>query len=76
MRAEPLTYRMGFSVGRGQPVWPVEFAPSVVPAGFDGAMFALYASGDGFPWPFDAPEVGFGRVREVYYEENFPDYDV
>lgn len=38
-------------------------------------MFALFASGNGEPWPYDAPDVGFSSVEEVYYEENLPDYD-
>lgn len=42
---------------------------------FEGSMFALFASGNGEPWPYDAPEVGFRSVEEVYYEENLPDYD-
>lgn len=36
-------------------------------------MFVLYASGNSFPWPFDAPEVGFSRVNEVYHEEHWED---
>lgn len=75
IRAEPLRYRMGYSVGKGDVTWAVEFLPSVVPAGFDGAMLTLYASGNGFPWPFDAPDVGFSRIEETYYEENLPDYN-
>jgi hypothetical protein len=43
---------------------------------FDGAMFGLFASGNGEPWPVDGPQVGFGRVEEVYYQEDIPDYDV
>lgn len=38
-------------------------------------MFALFASGNGEPWPHDAPEVGFNRVEEVYFDEGLPDYD-
>lgn len=42
---------------------------------FTGAMFGLFASGNGEPWPNSAPEVGFQMVREVYHPENIPDYD-
>jgi hypothetical protein len=51
-----------------------EFSPGLLPASFDGVMFALFASGNSFPWPYDAPEVGFSKVREEYYEEGFEDY--
>lgn len=37
-------------------------------------MLGLYASGGGNPWPWDAPEVGFSKVREVYYDEGWGDY--
>jgi hypothetical protein len=43
---------------------------------FDGAMFGLFASGNGQPWPIDGLEVGFGKVEEVYYQEDIPDYDL
>jgi hypothetical protein len=43
---------------------------------FEGASFALFASGNGNPWPFDAPVVGFKEVNEVYFDENIPDHDV
>lgn len=42
---------------------------------FSGASFSLFATGDGEPWPYDAPEVGFEKVWETYYEEDIPDYD-
>lgn len=48
------------------------------PAGwfvFTGMSFALFATGEGEPWPFDGPEVGFARVEERYFEEDVPDYD-
>lgn len=39
-------------------------------------MFALFASGNGEPWPYDAPQdVGFAEVVEEYFEEEIPDYD-
>lgn len=83
IRAEPLTYKLGYSLREGDdenPTWMTEFSSqwlTEAPSGFsvfEGAMFVLFASGNGEPWPFDAPEVGFSRVREVYYEENIPDY--
>jgi hypothetical protein len=43
---------------------------------FEGASFALFASGNGEPWPFDGPDVGFGNVAETYYDEGNKDYDV
>jgi hypothetical protein len=43
---------------------------------FSGASFALFASGNGNPWPYNAPKVGFKEVNEVYYNENIPDHDV
>lgn len=43
---------------------------------FTGASFALFASGNGNPWPYDAPAVGFKEIEESYHEENIPDYDV
>lgn len=42
---------------------------------FSGATFALFASGNGEPWPFDAPEVGFTKVVETYFDEGNKDYD-
>lgn len=43
---------------------------------FEGASFAIFASGNGNPWPPSAPEVGFEKIREDYYDENIPDYDI
>jgi hypothetical protein len=43
---------------------------------FEGASFALFASGNGNPWPFNAPDVGFKEVNEVYFDEDIPDYDI
>jgi hypothetical protein len=78
IRALPLTYNLGCSLGEGAGVvWTAEFASSLMSPGntFDGPMLTLFASGNGEPWPFDAPEVGFSRVQEIYYEENIGDYD-
>lgn len=41
---------------------------------FTGASFALFASGNGEPWPYDSQEVGFLKVEETYgqdYRENY-----
>jgi hypothetical protein len=43
---------------------------------FEGASFALFASGNGNPWPFNAPADGFKEVSEVYFDEGIPDHDV
>ncbi|KAH8817081.1 glycosyl hydrolase family 43 protein [Xylogone sp. PMI_703] len=82
IRATPLQYSLGFEI-KGKPtVWMTEIASSwlaFAPANyfvFEGASFALFASGNGNPWPYDAPVVGFKEVNEVYFEENIPDYDV
>jgi hypothetical protein len=51
---------------------------SFAPAGFfvfEGASFALFASGNGNPWPVTAPKVGFQQVVEEYFDENIPDYN-
>ncbi|KAI9155673.1 beta-xylosidase [Paramyrothecium foliicola] len=74
IRAEPRLYRMGYSIGNASVEWVHEFPARSLPVGFDGAMLALYASGNGHPWPFDAPEVGFTKIREEYFEEGFEDY--
>lgn len=42
---------------------------------FSGASLAIFASGGGEPWGAKSPEVGFTKVKEVYYEEEIPDYD-
>lgn len=81
IRAKPLSYALGFSIGNASVHWMSEissswlaFAPSNYFV-FEGASFALFASGNGNPWPFDAPKVGFKEVNEVYFDENIPDYD-
>lgn len=80
IRAEPLIYSLGYSEGSEDVTWLKQFSARAMAnaqgyPGFEGAMFALHASGLGEPWPFDAPDVGFSRVEEVFYEENLPDYD-
>lgn len=70
------TYTVGFSNGKYNRTveWLKSFPSSNLPPGFDGAMFGLFASGNGYPWPFDAPEVGFSKIREEYYNDDLPDY--
>lgn len=82
IRATPLVYSLGYTLGNEEPHWMAELSSSwlaFAPANFfvfEGASFALFASGGGNPWPFDGPEVGFSEVREIYFDENIPDYDV
>ncbi|KAL3462055.1 glycosyl hydrolase [Aspergillus heterothallicus] len=81
IRAEPLEYRLGYGVGKSGVSWLASFPSSWMATAppdwfvFDGAMFALSASGNGEPWPVDGPAVGFQKVKEVYYQEDIPDYD-
>lgn len=86
IRAEPLMYRLGYSIASkssspSEPTWVHPIASSWLafsPPGFfvfEGASFALFASGNGSPWPYDAPEVGFAEYTEKFYEEDIPDYD-
>ncbi|KAJ4253992.1 hypothetical protein NW762_010395 [Fusarium torreyae] len=74
IRAKPNEYKLGYSLGKGDATWVKSFSSNLLPVNFAGVMFGLFASGNSFPWPFDAPEVGFSRVREVYYDEGFADY--
>ncbi|KAH6694989.1 glycosyl hydrolase [Leptodontidium sp. MPI-SDFR-AT-0119] len=82
IRVTPLKYSLGYSIGSKAAVWMAEIASSwlaFAPANwfvFSGASFALFASGNGNPWPYNAPKVGFKEVNEVYYDENIPDHDV
>ncbi|KAH8679606.1 beta-xylosidase [Tricladium varicosporioides] len=82
IRAEPLKYFLGFSVGNKPIVWMAEIASSwlaFAPTNFfvfEGASFALFASGNGNPWPLGTPAVGFKEVNEVYFNENVPDHDI
>ncbi|KAK1491385.1 beta-xylosidase [Colletotrichum cuscutae] len=81
IRVEPLTYHLGYSIGDGEPTYVAEIDSrwqAFAPAGyyvFTGASFALFATGEGEPWPFDGPKVGFTRVEERYHEEDIGDYD-
>lgn len=74
IRSEPDKYSLGYKIGKSAVEWVKDFSPSDLPARFDGAMFALFASGNTFPWPYDAPEVGFLKIREEYFEEGYTDY--
>lgn len=82
IRATPLKYSLGFQFGTNPVVWMADIASSWLAFApkdffvFEGASFALFASGNGNPWPFDAPSVGFKEVNEVYFDENIPDYDI
>ncbi|GFF50751.1 non-reducing end alpha-L-arabinofuranosidase BoGH43B [Aspergillus lentulus] len=82
IRAEPLSYTLGYSFGSEETTtWLVSLSSSwlaFAPPGwfvFEGASFALFATGTGQPWPPQAPEVGFSQVTETYYNEDIPDYD-
>ncbi|KAF1970699.1 beta-xylosidase [Bimuria novae-zelandiae CBS 107.79] len=74
VKSQPNAYKLGYSHGNESVTWVKEIPPSVLPAGFDGAMFALYASGNSLPWAFDGAEVGFRKAREAYEEERLGDY--
>ncbi|KAI5847412.1 beta-xylosidase [Morchella snyderi] len=81
IRAEPLRYQFGWSVGECEIEWVAEveskwlaFAPTNYFV-FTGAMWAIYASSNGFPWPVGAEEVGFNWVKEEYWGEELPEVD-
>ncbi|KAJ4188646.1 hypothetical protein NW767_011754 [Fusarium falciforme] len=74
IRSEPRQYKLGYSISNQETKWVKTFSPSLLPVGFDGVMFGLFASGNSFPWPHDGPEVGFSKIREEYYDEGFGDY--
>ncbi|VUC35198.1 unnamed protein product [Clonostachys rosea] len=82
IRATPLAYQLGYTLqGEEKPTYVKEvsskwqaFAPSDWLV-FTGNMFALFATGEGQPWPYTAPTVGFARVKETYFEEDIADYD-
>ncbi|PYH86193.1 beta-xylosidase, partial [Aspergillus uvarum CBS 121591] len=82
IRAEPLSYHLGYSQDmHGPRTWLAELSSSWLAFApenyfvFAGASFALFATGTGKPWPPHAPDVGFAEVRETYFEEDIPDYD-
>ncbi|CAH0025815.1 unnamed protein product [Clonostachys rhizophaga] len=74
IRAKPTQYSLGYSSSNSTVTWVKDFSPSVIPVGFDGVMFVLFASGNTLPWPYDGPEVGYSRIQEEYFEEGFKDY--
>ncbi|KAJ4290361.1 hypothetical protein N0V90_010577 [Kalmusia sp. IMI 367209] len=74
VRSEPKLYKLGYSRGNATVTWLKEFSPDLLPSGFDGAMFALYATGNSLPFSYDSREIGFRSVREVYFEEKWGDY--
>ncbi|CEL03630.1 hypothetical protein ASPCAL04782 [Aspergillus calidoustus] len=82
IRAQPLEYHLGYNLAKPGVTWLASFPSSWMATAppnwfvFDGAMFGLFASGNGQPWPVDGPEVGFKKVEEVYYQEDIPDYDM
>lgn len=43
---------------------------------FSGVSWAIFASGGGEPWTSSGAKVGFASIREDYFEENIPDYDI
>ena len=43
---------------------------------FSEPSFALFTSGGRDLWPFNAPDIGFTKIREEFYEENILDYDM
>jgi hypothetical protein len=82
IRAEPLSYHFGYSIGHEPPVYisTIEsswqaFAPTNFFV-FEGNSFAIFSSGGGVPWPYNGPQVGFASVVETYFKENIPDYDI
>ncbi|KAM5376462.1 hypothetical protein ACJZ2D_005516 [Fusarium nematophilum] len=81
IRAEPLEYHLGYSFGGDEPTYVTSIASSwqaFAPPNwliFSGASFALFATGDGEPWPYNAPDVGFEKIWETYFQEDIPDYD-
>jgi hypothetical protein len=82
IRATPLNYSLGWAIGDKLVTWMAEISSAwltFAPNGyfvFEGASFALFASGNGNPWPIDAPTVGFKEVTETYFDESIPDYDI
>lgn len=42
---------------------------------FEGAMFALFATGNGRPWTKGGVTVGFRSVTERFFGEEIPDFD-
>ncbi|KAI0144752.1 glycosyl hydrolase [Pestalotiopsis sp. NC0098] len=82
IRANPLSYSLGYTMGNNTAIWVDEVPSSWLawaPSGFyvfSGASWAIFATGGGEPWAPTGATVGFTKVREEYFEENIPDYDV
>lgn len=82
IRAEPLTYSLGYRQLGGEVQWLSSFDSYWMawpPTGyfvFTGAMFALFATGSGRPWGANGPQVGFCEVEELFHgEEGIDDFD-
>jgi hypothetical protein len=90
IRATPTTYFFSFLISPNPDVSSARSEEHIVgsieskwlsfaPPGwfvFGGASFALFASGNGEPWPFDGPEVSFLRVQETYGQDYRQDYQI
>lgn len=69
-------------MGNSTAIWVDEVPSSWLawaPSGFyvfSGASWAIFATGGGEPWAPPGATVGFTKVREEYFEEDIPDYDV
>lgn len=78
-----MKYSLGFRAeGQGIVKWFASFPASWMAFApkdwlvFEGAMFALFATGKGQPWTTAGPTVGFCKTEESFYEELIPDLDV
>ncbi|KAF7554107.1 hypothetical protein G7Z17_g3192 [Cylindrodendrum hubeiense] len=75
------TITLGYSFGKDAPTYATNissFWQAFGPEGygvFSGASLALFGTGDGEPWPYNAPTVGFSKVTETYFQEDVQDYD-
>jgi hypothetical protein len=72
IRATPLTYHLGYSFkNQKEPTYVAEIESrwqAFGPPGwfvFSGNSFALFATGEGEPWPYNAPDVGFNKITET-----------
>ena len=80
IRAEPQQYSLGYSDGSSlqfltqfSSYW-MAWAPEDTFV-FEGAMFALFATGHGLPWTTAGPTVGFETAYETFYAEDLSDFD-
>jgi hypothetical protein len=84
VRAEPLTYTIGFKNLQNalEVRWLASFSSSWMAFAppnwfvFEGAMFALFATSKGQPWTDAGPTVGFCSTTEDFFDEDIPDFDV